>query len=92
MTYEYISKQRAKDLMGCCLASAKAQYKAEKNEFKKARYGDYISTIQPVKHGRWIEVTPKHSKCSCCDVTCLIAVYPISANANFCPNCGADMR
>ena len=53
---------------------------------------DLIEDIQPVKHGRWIEVTPKHSKCSCCDVTCLIAVYPISANANFCPNCGADMR
>ena len=46
MADEYISKQKAKDLMGCCLASAKAQYKAEKNEFKKARYGDYISTIQ----------------------------------------------
>ena len=66
---EYIEKQRAKDLMGCCLASAKAQYKAEKNEFKKSRYGDYISTIQamidvvgaveaadvqPVKRGHWI--------------------------------------
>ena len=47
--------------------------------------------VQP-KRGRWIEVTPKHSKCSCCDVTCLIVLYPISANANFCPNCGADMR
>ena len=48
--------------------------------------------VQPVKRGRWIEVTPKHSKCSCCETTCLIVVYPISANANFCPNCGADMR
>ena len=47
--------------------------------------------VQPVKRGRWIEVTPKHSRCSCCDVTCLIAVYPISANANYCPNCGARM-
>lgn len=43
---EYISKQRAKDLMGCCLASAKANYKAAKDEFTKARFGDYISTIQ----------------------------------------------
>ena len=47
--------------------------------------------VQPVKHGRWIEVTPKHSRCSVCDATCLIAVYPISYNANFCPNCGARM-
>ena len=48
--------------------------------------------VQPVKRGHWIEVTPKHSKCSNCDVTCLIAVYPISAGANFCPNCGSDNR
>ena len=47
--------------------------------------------VQPVKHGRWIEVTPKHSRCSVCDTTCLIAIYPISRDANFCPNCGARM-
>lgn len=43
---EYISKQKAKDLMGCCLASAKAEYKAAKDVFTKARFGDYISAIQ----------------------------------------------
>ncbi len=47
--------------------------------------------VQPVKSGHWIEVSSKHSKCSCCETTCLIAVYPISSNANFCPNCGAKM-
>lgn len=47
--------------------------------------------VQPVKHGQWIEVTPKHSRCSVCDTTCLIAVYPISKGANYCPNCGARM-
>lgn len=72
---EYISKQRAKDLMGCCLASAKAEYKAAKDEFTKARYGDYISTIQsmidvvgaveaaevqPMKHGKWYHNTSKY--------------------------------
>ena len=45
--------------------------------------------VQPVRHGRWIEVTPKHSRCSVCDTTCMIAVYPISKEANYCPNCGA---
>ena len=65
---DYISKQRAKDLMGCCLASAKAEYKSAKDEFTKARFEDYISTIQaminvvgsveaadvqPVKRGFW---------------------------------------
>ena len=44
------------------------------------------------RHGKWIEVSPKHSRCSVCDATCLIAVYPISYDANYCPNCGADMR
>ena len=53
---------------------------------------DLIEDIQPVNRGHWIEVTPRHSKCSICDTTCLIAVYPISKNANYCPNCGADMR
>jgi hypothetical protein len=47
---------------------------------------------QAAKRGKWIEVSPKHSRCSVCDTTCLIAVYPISKGANYCPNCGADMR
>lgn len=47
--------------------------------------------VQPVKRGRWIEVSSKHSRCSVCDTTCLIAVYPISKGANYCPNCGARM-
>lgn len=46
---------------------------------------------EPVKHGHWIEITQHHTQCSCCEVTCLIAVYPISAHANYCPNCGAKM-
>lgn len=55
-------------------------------------YEQRIATdMHPVKHGRWIEITPKHSRCSCCYATCLIAMFPISADANFCPNCGARM-
>lgn len=79
---EYISKKRAKDLMGCCLASAKASYKAAKDEFTKARFGDYISTIQamidvvgaveaadiePVKHGYWT-LSNLYARCSECSV------------------------
>lgn len=51
----------------------------------------YVSEMKPVKRGRWIEVSPNHSRCSVCDTTCLIAVYPISKGANYCPNCGARM-
>ena len=43
---EYISKQRAKDLMGCCLASAKAEYKAAKDVFRKARFEDYMLAMR----------------------------------------------
>ena len=65
---EYIIKQKVTDRMGCCLANAKAEYKAAKDEFTKARFGDYISAIQAmidvvecseaadvqaVRHGRW---------------------------------------
>lgn len=69
---EYISKQRAKDLVGCCLASAKAEYKAAKDEFTKARFEDYMmamrsmidvvgsveaADVQPVD--RWISVNER---------------------------------
>ena len=32
--------------MGCCMANAKAEYKSAKDEFTKARFGDYIISIQ----------------------------------------------
>lgn len=105
---EYISKQRAKDLMGCCLASAKAEYKAAKGGLKKARYGDYISAIQsmidvvgkveaadvqPVKRGQW----GYHCdciQCNVCEFTLNEASFGRIVNKyfKFCPNCGADMR
>lgn len=43
---EYISKQRAKDFMGCCLASAKANYKEETDVFKRAKFQCYVETIE----------------------------------------------
>ena len=61
------------------------------NEYREKIKAMQSSDVQPVKRGHWIEVTPRHSKCSICDTTCLIAVYPISKNANYCPNCGARM-
>lgn len=46
MADEYISKQRAKDLMSCCLASAKANYKKETDVFKRAKFQCYVETIE----------------------------------------------
>lgn len=98
---EYISKERAKDLMGCCLASAKAEYKAAKDEFTKARFGDYISSIQsmidvvgsveaadvqPVKRGKWIGVDyDTYFECSECKHMTDWQLY------KYCPYCGARM-
>lgn len=80
---EYISKQRAKDLMGCCLASAKANYKDETSVFKKEQFKHYAETIeamidvvgaveaadvQPVKRGKW-EKKRGYLVCSNCGMT-----------------------
>ena len=97
-TGEYISRDLAlRQLNATCLATDCDNYNGVRCvACAYADAMDFIDAIpaadvQPIRHGRWIEETPKHSRCSCCDVTCLIAVYPISANANFCPNCGARM-
>lgn len=90
---EYISKQRAKDLMGCCLASAKAEYKAAKDVFTKARFGDYISAIQsmidvvgaveaadvqPVKRGKWCPPLMGQGKFA---TYCSMCQYTVMRNA-----------
>lgn len=78
---EYINKQRAKDLMGCCLTSAKANYKAETSVFKKEQFKHYAETIeamidvvgaveaadvQPIRHGRWDFQGYQLFKCTNC--------------------------
>lgn len=48
--------------------------------------------VRPVVRGKWLPTKDDNKKrCSHCDVIHLIAQYPYG-NANFCPNCGADMR
>lgn len=42
--------------------------------------------------GHWIQVDDSKCRCSNCDVIALIALYPMSANKNYCPNCGVRMR
>lgn len=103
---DYISKQKAKGLMGCCLATAKAEYKAAKDEFIKARFGDYISAIQamidvidrvetadvqPLRHGRWL---PSEAcitiDCQVCS-ECRSIISMDSFYYDYCPVCGAKM-
>lgn len=40
--------------------------------------------VEPVKHGRWIDMDD-HVMCSCCGAT------HYGADKNYCPNCGAKM-
>ena len=104
MNDEYISKQKAKDLMGCCLASAKAEYKAAKDVFTKARFGDCISAIQsmidvvgtveaadvqPVKYGKWDGYIC--SECNVCADYFISGDFYFDEKPNFCPNCGAKL-
>ena len=57
---------------------------------------DDAPTVDPVKHGHWIEVQRIHEKdhtaiceCSLCGDT--VWVYDGQRAWNYCPNCGAKM-
>ena len=59
----------------------------------------YVSEMQPVKRGRWEELTDyggwgdTHYRCSVCgEEWYLEDGKPKDNNMNFCPRCGADMR
>ena len=46
---------------------------------------DHAPTIDPVKHGRWIEHGKDENRCSLCG-------WGVWVNTNnYCPNCGAKM-
>lgn len=47
--------------------------------------------VAPVHHGHWEQVDDTKCKCSECEIITMIAQYPIGADANYCPNCGAKM-
>lgn len=96
---EYISKQRAKDLMGCCLASAKANLKVETSIFKKAEFESIIKTIesmidvvgaveaadvQPVVYTHKTINVGRRSYCSNCGKLAIME--------DFCSKCGAKVK
>lgn len=71
------------------------------NTIKKNTIGECIerikndipaSDVRPVVRGKWLPTNDDNMKrCSECYVITLIAQYQFG-EANFCPNCGADMR
>lgn len=58
-------------------------------EIKKALGYDFKLVTEHSK-GHWIPKKDNKAECSKCGILHLIAQYP-SGNANFCPNCGAEM-
>lgn len=57
---------------------------------------DYASTVDPMKHGHWVEqeccdwVYSKECRCSECGKYRLMT-NPFGREWNYCPNCGAKM-
>jgi len=70
---------------------------AEHAELWWARINELQEFRDTIKHartveqpqGKWIRVDKDKMKCSKCEVIHFIAQYPMSANINYCPNCGA---
>ncbi len=51
-----------------------------------------MADVQPVKHGRWVELYDDISFCRCSECEKLVGWNIIfNHNYNYCPNCGAKM-
>lgn len=50
-----------------------------------------MSTDKNSKIGYWIQLDNDKRKCSECETTSYISMYPPSSDCNFCPNCGTQM-
>ena len=48
------------------------------------------SVLPQPKIGKWIDIDETHSKCDKCGA--IFEIVSANGEANFCPNCGADMR
>ena len=80
----------------CPLDAYKCQYYNEHTLMEFCERIDDAPTVDPVKHGHWIEVQRIHEKdhtaiceCSLCGDT--VWVYDGQRAWNYCPNCGAKM-
>lgn len=60
-------------------------------EWLKTDFDVIEADVAPVRHGHWEQVDDTKCKCSECEIITMIAQYPIGADKNYCPNCGAKM-
>lgn len=68
-----------------------AQYFTEAEDTITSAICHYGYTVCRQPQGEWIRVDDEKVKCPICEVIHLMYSYP-GTKANFCPNCGADMR
>ena len=73
----------------CSAATCFGDTSENKNKAIEA-WNRRTADVEPVKHGKWIQVDNTKCRCSNCDTIALIALYP-HGNKNYCPNCGAKM-
>ena len=105
MVEEYISREALKELFDGIYDCADLVFEPDDQICSKqysscgsCRWGETKRAIQkrvmsipaadvrPVVHGKWISKYPL-STCSVCEKSMILCDF-----ANFCPNCGADMR
>lgn len=56
---------------------------------------DDALTIDPVKHGKWVETGDKGGRnyaCNCCRFSFIMDTCMGEPMWNYCPNCGASMK
>lgn len=95
---DYISREAAFDaIFGQFCASSDETEAALNSAFEDIK-SIPAADVRPVKRGKWIDMGDFIS-CSSCSATRLKEfesdygkVMRLDARANFCPNCGADMR
>lgn len=49
-----------------------------------------VPTIDPVKRGKWIKISERNYKCSCCGAWWTVDRDSTIKDFKFCPNCGAQ--
>ena len=53
---------------------------------------DNMPTIDPVKRGKWIKISDRNYKCSCCGAWWTVDRDSTIKDFKFCPNCGAQIE
>lgn len=56
------------------------------------QYINVLPTVEPIRHGRWIEIGHPWYECSECGERTAVVNLNGEVVWNYCPNCGCSMR